>query len=158
MQERFHATDPDKQAKQLDDFAQQGMEMFVEYMYEHFEEFKLLVNGSYGTKFQNFVEHLVDIETEYTYKFMEATGLHFKGGKPVTKNFMHIMNKALFESFFEVVRHDMSKEEAEEYVVMLENITAPDGTLYTKKAVNHRCIIGLKKENKQTAIVLLCIC
>lgn len=30
------------------------------------------------------------------------------------------MNKALFESFFEVVRHDMSKEEAEEYVVMLE--------------------------------------
>ena len=116
MQERFHATDPDKQAKQLDDFAQQGMEMFVEYMYEHFEEFKLLVNGSYGTKFQNFVEHLVDIETEYTYKFMEATGLHFKGGKPVTKNFMHIMNKALFESFFEVVRHDMSKEEAEEYV------------------------------------------
>ena len=61
MQERFHATDPDKQAKQLDDFAQQGMEMFVEYMYEHFEEFKLLVNGSYGTKFQNFVEHLVDI-------------------------------------------------------------------------------------------------
>ena len=27
--------------------------MFVEYMYEHFEEFKLLVNGSYGTKFQN---------------------------------------------------------------------------------------------------------
>lgn len=43
MQERFHATDPDKQAKQLDDFAQQGMEMFVEYMYEHFEEFKLLV-------------------------------------------------------------------------------------------------------------------
>ena len=100
--------------------AQQGMEMFVEYMYEHFEEFKLLVNGSYGTKSQNFVEHLVDIETEYTYKFMEATGLHFKGGKPVTKNFMHIMNKALFESFFEVVRHDMSKEEAEEYVVMLE--------------------------------------
>ena len=39
-----------------------------------------------------------------------------------------------------------------------KNITAPDGTLYTKKAVNHRCIIGLKKENKQTAIVLLCIC
>lgn len=39
-----------------------------------------------------------------------------------------------------------------------KNITAPDGTLYTKKAVNHRCIIGLKKENNQTAIVLLCIC
>ena len=30
------------------------------------------------------------------------------------------MNEALFESFFEVIRHDMSKEEALEYVVMLE--------------------------------------
>ena len=99
MQERFHATDPDKQAKQLDDFAQQGMEMFVEYMYEHFEEFKLLVNGSYGTKFQNFVEHLVDIETECPKKRLKNMWSCWK------------------------------------------NITAPDGTLYTKKAVNHRCII-----------------
>ena len=57
MQERFHATDPDKQAKQLDDFAQQGMEMFVEYMYEHFEESQ--TSGKWcpmGLKFQNFVE------------------------------------------------------------------------------------------------------
>lgn len=41
-------------------------------------------------------------------------------GKAITKDFMHIMNKALFESFFEVVRHDMSKEDATEYVQMLE--------------------------------------
>lgn len=30
------------------------------------------------------------------------------------------MNKALFESFFEVIRHDMSEEEAWEYIEMLE--------------------------------------
>ena len=33
---------------------------------------------------------------------------------------MHIMNKSLFESFFEVIRHKMDKETAMEYVVMLE--------------------------------------
>lgn len=33
---------------------------------------------------------------------------------------MHIMNKALFESFFEIVRHNMSKEEAVAYAIMLE--------------------------------------
>lgn len=120
VQERFHATDPDKQAEILDEFTKEGMEMLVEYMYDHFDKFKLLVNCAYGTRFQNFVEHLVDIETEYTYKFMAATGLRFKGGKPVTKDFMHIMNKALFESFFEVIRHDMSREEAKRYVAMLE--------------------------------------
>ena len=86
----------------------------------HLEEFQLLVKSSYGTRFQDFVEHLVELETDYTYKFMEAIGLRFKDGKPLTKNFMHIMNKALFESFFEVIRHDMSEEEAWEYIEMLE--------------------------------------
>ena len=38
----------------------------------------------------------------------------------MTKDFMHIMNTALFESFFEVVRHNMSKEEAMEYIDLLE--------------------------------------
>ena len=66
------------------------------------------------------VEHLVDIETDYTYKYMEAVGLKFKEGRPLTKDFMHIMNTALFESFFEVVRHNMSKEEAMEYIDLLE--------------------------------------
>ncbi len=89
-------------------------------MYEHLEEFRLLVNAAHGTKFQNFVEHLVEIETDYTYKFMESVGLDPTKRKHITKDFMHIMNKALFESFFEVIRHDMSKEEALEYVVMLE--------------------------------------
>ena len=65
---------------------------------------------------------------------------------------MHIMNKALFESFFEVVRHDMSKEEAEEYVVMLEKYHSAGWDIIYKEGC------GLKKENKQTAIVLLCIC
>ena len=110
----------ERQAESLDDFTRSGMRQMVDYMYAHFEEFQLLVTGAYGTKFQNFVEHLVDIETEYTYKFMETIGLEVKKGKPITKDFMHIMNKALFESFFEVIRHGMSKAEAVEYIDMLE--------------------------------------
>ena len=120
IQENFHAIDAEKQAESLDDVTMNGMKQMVEYIYAHFEEFQLLVGGAYGTKFQNFVEHLVEIETEYTFKFMKVIGVEPKKGKPVTKDFMHIMNKALFESFFEIVRHNMSKEDALEYVNMLE--------------------------------------
>ena len=58
----------DRQAESLEDFTMDGMQRMVEYMYEHLEEFRLLVNAAHGTKFQNFVEHLVEIETDYTYK------------------------------------------------------------------------------------------
>ncbi len=100
VQEKFHAIESDRQAVSLDDYAEDGMKQLVKYMYAHLEEFQILVKSSYGTRFQDFVEHLVELETDYTYKFMEAIGLRFKDGKPLTKNFMHIMNKALFESFF----------------------------------------------------------
>lgn len=120
VQEEFHSMESEKQEESLEEFTLDGMQRMVAYMYDHLEEFKLLVNASYGTKFQNFVEHLVEIETDYTYKFMETVGLKPDDGEHITKDFMHIMNKALFESFFEVIRHNMSEEEAMEYVVMLE--------------------------------------
>lgn len=120
VQEEFHSMEADKQAEVLNDYTEDGMQQMVLYMYEHLEEFQLLVNSAYGTKFQNFVEHLVEIETDYTYKFMNSVGLKLREGVHVTKDFMHIMNKALFESFFEVIRHHMSKEEALEYISMLE--------------------------------------
>mgnify|MGYP004546235103 CR=1 FL=1 len=119
-QQNFHNMDADKQANSLSEYSSSGMMELLEYMYEHFQEFQLLVECAYGTKFQNFVEHLVEIETEYTYKYMETIDLKIKEGKGVTKDFMHIMNKSLFESFFEVIRHNMDKETAMEYVVMLE--------------------------------------
>lgn len=120
VQEKFQKIEPEKQADYLDEYAENGMMLMLDYMYDYFEIFQLLVDGAYGTKFQNFVEHLVEIETEYTYRFMDATGIQMKEGERITKNFMHIMNKALFESFFEVVRHNMSKEEARRYIYMLE--------------------------------------
>lgn len=120
VQEQFKEKNPQEQTESLSDFAQMGMQKLVDYMYDHLIEFKILVNSAYGTRFQNFVDHLVEIETDYTYKFMEATGLKFKDGQNMTKEFMHIMNTALFESFFEVVRHNMSKEETKTYIDMLE--------------------------------------
>ena len=91
MQEKFQKIEPEKQADYLDEYAENGMMLMLDYMYDHFEIFQLLVDGAYGTKFQNFVEHLVEIETEYTYRFMDATGIQMKEGERITKNFMHIL-------------------------------------------------------------------
>lgn len=46
----------------------------VDYMYDHLDEFRLLLDASYGTRFHNFIDELVRIEVEYTYKYMETSG------------------------------------------------------------------------------------
>lgn len=120
IQENFHHVDASKQTEQMEDYVQGGMMDLLDYVYDHFEAFELLLDAAYGTRYQDFVERLVEIETEYTNKYMETTGAKAKDGIMLTEEFVHIINRALFDSMFEVVRHKMPKELAARYVRQLE--------------------------------------
>ena len=89
----------------------------IDYIYDHLNTFHLLLDASYGTKFQNFVDEFIRIETEYTYKWMEATGCRIETEGDITKNLLHIINTSYFEGVFEIIRHDMSRDEAKKYMI-----------------------------------------
>lgn len=82
-------------------------------------QFRLLLDASYGTRFHNFVDELVRIEVEYTYKYMDAVGCPMYAEGVMTKKLLHIVTTSRFESIFEVIRHGMSREEAVEYINLL---------------------------------------
>lgn len=119
IQETFHAAKAEEQPKLLEQYTVSGMDGMLDYVYDHFDEFRLLLDASYGTRYQDFVEHLVDIETEYTYKYMEATA-SLQDGSEITEEFVHITARAMFDSMFEVVRHRMDRDTARKYIHMLE--------------------------------------
>ena len=119
IQERFHLMTPEEQAERMPKYADGGTSELIDYMYEHLEEFRLLLDASYGTRFHNFVDELVRIAVEYTYKFMEAVGYSDKFGDAVTQKLLHIVTTSRFESIFEIIRHGMSREEATEYIELL---------------------------------------
>ena len=74
-QESFHALDAKEQPSMMETYVSEGMKTILDYVYDNFEEFELLLDASYGTKISKLVESLVEIETEYTYKYMEANQL-----------------------------------------------------------------------------------
>ena len=119
VQETFHAFDSETQRREVGRYSAGEMLKMVDYIYEHFNEFRLLLDASYGTNFQNFVDRLVSVEEEYTWKWMEATGLQMEPEGEVTKEFYHIMVTSYFEGIFEVVRHKMGMEDAKKYVSMM---------------------------------------
>lgn len=119
IQETFHRMDRAEQAAQMPDYADGGTMELVEYMYDHLDEFRLLLDDSYGTRFHNFVDELVRIEVEYTYKYMEAVGSTAQLGDATTQRLLHIVTTSRFESIFEIIRHGMSLEEAREYIGLL---------------------------------------
>jgi len=119
IQERFHQMSPDEQAQTMPKYADGGTFELIDYMYEHLDEFRLLLDASYGTRFHNFVDELVRIEVEYTYKYMETVGYANNFGNALTEKLLHIVTTSRFESIFEIIRHGMSRSEANEYIELL---------------------------------------
>lgn len=119
IQETFHRMDSAAQAKRMPEYADGGTAALVDYMYDHLDEFRLLLDASYGTRFHRFVDTLVQIEVEYTYKYMEATGYSCRTDDGMTEKLLHIVTTSRFESIFEVIRHGMNREEARKYIALL---------------------------------------
>ncbi|MCM1054005.1 MAG: hypothetical protein NC394_00660 [Bacteroides sp.] len=67
IQETFLGFSSDEQRTQIGQYSAEGLLKTLDYIYEHFNEFRLLLDASYETRFQNFIDKLISIEEEYTY-------------------------------------------------------------------------------------------
>lgn len=131
QQEVFHKIDAIKQDEIKYDFSGDCMDDMIDYIYDHFDEFTLLLKCSYGTEASDFIERLVDIEVEYTIKFIEVIGNDAIEKGRASLPFLHIVTKAYFSGFFEIVLHGMKKEEAIHYVKQLRDFySAGHETIY----------------------------
>lgn len=119
VQEAFHSFDAETQRSEVGRYSADEMLKLVDYMYDHFDAFRLLLDASYGTRFQNFVDELVSVEEEYTWKWMEITGSGLQLSDAMTKELYHMMVTAYFEGIFEVVRHGMGREDAKKYISLM---------------------------------------
>lgn len=119
IQEAFTQMDGAAQNAHMAEYEDGGTMELVDYMYDHLDEFRLLLDASYGTRFHNFVDELVRIEVEYTYKYMATAGYPERMGDALTEKLLHIVTTSRFESIFEVIRHGMSRDEAREYIHLL---------------------------------------
>ena len=105
--------------KHMGQYTARHQEEMLDYIYDHFDVFRLLLDGAHGTRFSCFLDELVDIEVEYTYKYMEVIGCESVKSGLVTEEFIHIIVTAYFNGMFEVVRHNMDRAAAHRYVKML---------------------------------------
>lgn len=119
MQETFHSFDSEVQRQEVGKYSSDAMLDMMDYVYDHFDAFLLLLEASHGTKFQHFIDGLVSMEEEYTWKWLEATGSRLKQEGKLTAELYHMMVTAYFEGIFEVVRHGIGREDAKKYVAMM---------------------------------------
>ncbi|MBQ9908052.1 MAG: TetR/AcrR family transcriptional regulator [Oscillospiraceae bacterium] len=127
--ETYHAKPVDKQ-KQLfhgeafDAEYQEYLHTIIDYIYDNWDAFKLIICGSDGTRFAGFVDEIVEIEEHYTLLYIEHTGNDVIRSGRAAPQLIHLLCSAFVHGFFEFVRHDMPKDAAMTYISQLQTFFA----------------------------------
>lgn len=106
----------DEQEARMYSYADDGIAGMIDYIYDHFDDFKILTCSGEESLYSSFIDHLVELDTETTYRYIEAVGNDAVAAGRLTPEIMHMINTACFTGIFEIVRHDMSREAAKHYV------------------------------------------
>ncbi len=92
----------------------------IDYMYDNMENFKILLCCSEGTSYENFVHSMVEIEVEYTFRYIDVLRSLGNEVPELDRQLCHMIASGMFEGIFEVIRHDMPKERAKVFVEQLQ--------------------------------------
>lgn len=88
------------------------MEEFIDFIFDHFDEFKLLLRCSDGTKYVDFIDWMAEREVQDTLKMYDALDEKGIEHKRLSMKELHMLNHAYYACIFETVLHDYTKEEA----------------------------------------------
>ena len=88
------------------------IDWMVDYICEHRDPIKLLLSKAEGTSYENFVHNIVEVEVEYTLKYMDVLRELGYTVPRLDKTLCHIIASGMFGGIFEVVIHDIPEKQA----------------------------------------------
>ena len=115
-QTRFADLPEEEQPKHMGEASGDYVDWMVDYICQHREPVKLLLCRAEGTSYEHFAHNMVEIEVEYTLKYMEVLRRLGKDIPDLSPSLCHIIASGMFNGLFEIVVHDMPCEQARLYV------------------------------------------
>ena len=99
------------------------IDWMIDYIYDHYLPFKLLLCCSDGTPYENFVHNMVEIEVEYTFRYTKVLQDLGRQVPELDRELCHMIASGMFEGMFEIVRHDMPKDRAKRFIDQLREFS-----------------------------------
>lgn len=91
----------------------------LDYVYDHYNGFKLLICSAGGTVYENFIHEMVEKEVDATYRYIEAVESTGHPMPEIDRELCHMISSGLFSGMFEMVVHDMERSAAEKRIRQL---------------------------------------
>ena len=93
----------------------------VDYICEHREPVKLLLCRAEGTSYEHFIHNMVEVEVEYTLRYMDVLRRSGRNVPTLNQSLCHIIASGMFNGLFEIAVHDMPREQAIRDVAQFRN-------------------------------------
>lgn len=119
--EEFASLPYEEQVAGMGTITARCIEWCVGYIYDHIDEFRLILMCSEGTHYSSMVDEMMKIEEESTEKFidlMRENGMPVPDIDPLLE---HMITSGYFMSFFEIVRHSVPRDAAFSYIHDLQD-------------------------------------
>lgn len=97
----------------------------MEFIYDHYDEFELIICKSKGSIYENFKHDIANLEEKVTLRYMDEIrkkGIHVKD---INQKEFHLLVTACIEALFQTVTHGFSKEEALHFAKTVQNFYGP---------------------------------
>ena len=107
---------PEEKTTESLDLSTEYLNHFINYIYDNFDAFKLVICCSEGTRYANYIHDLVELEVSQTEVYYEKLRQLGKLEGSISHDLHHMITSAYFTAVFETVAHDMDRERAIEYV------------------------------------------
>ena len=121
LQQTFAGRSLEEQLQKLPEVPDKEASWMMNFLYDHFDAFKLIACCSSGTKYEHYLDTLAEIEDHSGRLLVDRM---VEAGYPIRRlddELIHIMSTALFNGMFETIRHDMPREKAMVYMDDLRN-------------------------------------
>lgn len=120
VQHEFAGLAPEMQYKDMHIYVDARINEMLDIVYSNFDEFKLIISKSKGSEYENYVDKLIEIETDNTVRFISELNAAGIKVNDVRADLSHMLATAMFNGMFEVVEHDFTKDDARSYIKQLQ--------------------------------------
>ena len=116
----FEKLSADDQTKSVASMSNDGMEQMLDYVYDHYDNFKLLLKCGDSGKYEDFIHGMVDREIKSSHRYLEKMKEDGVEVPVVDDSLMHMIYTGFFSSIFQIIEHDIDRITAKENIKQLK--------------------------------------
>lgn len=116
----FEKLSADDQTKNMASISDEGMEEMLNYVYDYYDNFKLLLKCGDSGKYEDFIHGMVAREIKSSHRYLEKMKDEGVEVPAVDDSLMHMIYTGFFSSIFQIIEHDIDRITAKENIKQLK--------------------------------------